>query len=202
MQEPQPTFGYEGLNRTPWMLDRADLCHKLIEIVEKEKRLLVRGPFASGKTSLVQLLHYHLGRDNKTVYAITLSGSHNSWQDWWLEQLKVPWSTIADSEDPVYVLIDEVQQSYPVTSNTHNLWGCIKNTQSVAIQHQPIHFVCFGSYGGRDQTVSPDAFGEKSFVSLHPHNGTPGLAYIPNEFKALLNVFLPFYLFLQLILVC
>jgi hypothetical protein len=193
LQGPQPLVAYEGLNKTPWVLNRADLCRKLIQIVEKEKRLLVHGPFASGKTALVQLLHYHLSSANKTVYAISLLGSYGSWQDWWLDQLKVPWNTIANSKEPVFVLIDEVQNSYLETSSTHNLWGCIKSAHGMKVQ--TVHFVCFGAYGSRDQAASPDSFGEKAFVSLHPHNGTPGVAYTTIEFMALQKVFLSWFLF-------
>lgn len=171
----------------------------LVCIVEREKRLLVCGPFASGKTALVQLLHFHLGRVNKTAYAITLSGSYGSWQEWWLNQMKVPWNAIANSSESVFILIDEVQQSYSDTSSTHNLWGCIKNTHASATELQNVHFVCFGAYGSRTQTVSPDSFGEKAFVSLRPHNGTPGIAYTPEEFQALCKVVLSVP-FLQLIL--
>jgi hypothetical protein len=195
LQGPQPLLAYEGLNKTPWVLDRADLCHKLIQIVEKEKRLLVRGPFASGKTALVQLLHFHLSSANKTAYAISLSGSNGTWHEWWLKQLKVQWDTIAESKEPVFVLIDEMQLSYSATSNTHNLWECVKNAHTTATTLQKVHFICVGAYGWRDQTVTPDCFGDKAFVSLRSHNGTPGLAYTPDEFLALCKVFLSSFLF-------
>ncbi len=199
-QETQPLLAYEGLNKTPWVLDRADLCHKLIKIVEREKRLLVRGPFASGKTALTQLLHYHLSRANKTAYAITLSGSSGSWQDWWLDQMHVPWKTIVDSKTPVFVVIDEVQHSYSTTSSTHNLWGYIKST--LAMADETVHYICLGAYGSPDQTISPDTFKANTIVTLRAHNGTPGLEYTPKEFKTLCEVFLSWFLFFQLILVC
>lgn len=57
----------QGLKATPWPLRREDLCNKLRAIVDVHGRILVRAPFASGKTALAQLLHYHL-RKVDTAY--------------------------------------------------------------------------------------------------------------------------------------
>lgn len=177
---------FEGLKATPWALKRDDLCHRLCDIVNHTKRLLVRGPFGSGKTAVAQLLHYHLRHVNNTVYIITLSGYSGSWEDCWFRQTGVEWDTVIHANAPVYVIIDEVQRSYPATSSTHDLWGFIKNAVGM---EQQVRYICIGSYGDPEQTVTPHTFPLAAVVTLYPHNGTPGLAYTQEEFGVLCQLF-------------
>jgi len=117
----------EGLTvSTPWKLKRLKLCEDLCTLVDAHRVLLVCAPFASGKTSLAQLLQQYL-RAHKTAYVITLARADvSSWSDCWLQQTGTPWNTIIYSTEPMYVIIDEVQISYPETSKTYNLWKDIK----------------------------------------------------------------------------
>lgn len=115
----------EGLKTTPWVLKREHLCDQICKIVDREKILLVRAPFASGKTSLAQLLHYFLSQDKKNVHVVTLAEADVSWSECFLHQTGLQWSDITHT-GPVYVIIDEVQISYPQDSSTNGLWKSIK----------------------------------------------------------------------------
>ncbi len=116
----------EGLKSTPWRINRHKLCQDLCALVDAHSLLLVRAPFASGKTSLAQLLHKHL-RANKKAFVVTLATAGiTSWTDCWAQQTRTQWSLIKSSTEPVYVIIDEVQESYHETSKTYDLWRDIK----------------------------------------------------------------------------
>jgi hypothetical protein len=181
---------FEGLKATPWALERTSLCTELCSIVANEatKRLLVRGPFCSGKTAFGQLLHYHLTHESKTAYIVTLLGNYPSWEDCWFRQTNIQWDAIMQSTEPVYVIIDEVQASYPPSSNTYGLWNEIKLSDQKGEQSN-VHYVCIGAYGEPLQgSVTPLDFPPSAIVSLRQHNGTPGLAYTIGEFLALCKV--------------
>eukprot|EP00026_Physarum_polycephalum_P004486 Phypoly_transcript_04507.p1 GENE.Phypoly_transcript_04507~~Phypoly_transcript_04507.p1 ORF type:complete len:621 (+),score=65.51 Phypoly_transcript_04507:209-2071(+) len=177
---------FEGLKDTPWALARRELCEKLIKLVDQHKRVLVRGPFGSGKTALAQLLHYHLREVHKHTYIVTLAGYSGNWENVWAQQAPVRWTDIINSAKPVYVIIDEVQKSYPATSESHGLWGYVKNTVGMS---QQVRYFCIGSYGDPDQAVTPVDFPEHAIVSLRSHNGTPGLVYNQQEYMDLLKLF-------------
>lgn len=128
IEDPPSKMGIdlEGLKTTPWILGRADLCKQLCALVEVNRLLLVRAPFASGKTSLAQLLQRYL-RAEHAAYVVSLAdGDVPSWSECWFQQTGTPWKVIKSSAKLVYVIIDEVQDSYPETSMTHGLWKDIK----------------------------------------------------------------------------
>src|ERR1700677_1614206 len=77
----------QELKGTPWPLRREDLCCNLCAIVDTHGCLLVCVPFASGKTALVQLLHFHLRQDS-IAYVILLLGCNVSWTQHWLKKTK------------------------------------------------------------------------------------------------------------------
>ncbi len=180
---------FEGLKATPWALQRKPLCANLCSILDREatKRLLVRGPFCSGKTAFGQLMHYHLTQEKKNAYIVTLLGKYSSWEECWFRQTHVQWNTIMQSVQHEYVIVDEVQASYPVDSNTYGLWESIKISNQKGDQNN-VHYICIGSYG--QGSTTPLDFPPSAIISLRPHNGTPGLAYTLEEFLALCKVFL------------
>lgn len=71
----------DGLKGTPWYIERRGLCVQLVSTLAGTKRLLIRGPFASGKTSLAQLLHFLLEESRCNAYIITLAGSEHQLQN-------------------------------------------------------------------------------------------------------------------------
>lgn len=183
----QPEIDDAGLKATPWPLRRSKLCDKLREIADRFGLLLVRGPFASGKTALAQLLDYHL-RDEHETFIITAAGCGVPWPQYWKQQTQVDWDTVIDSDHRVYVIIDEVQTSYPTTSSAHTLWGSVKRVIDEK-KHQ-IRFIFLGSYGDPQPGEStPIRIPPEAIVSLHQHNGTPGLAYSEDEYFQLCAAF-------------
>lgn len=140
---------FEGLLKTPWAMQRDTLCDTLISMVKSDptKRVLVRGPYCSGKTSIAQLLAHRLLRDNQTAYIVTLLYSGN-WETCWFTQTKVPWSTIMASSSPVFVIINEVQHSYAQDSPVHDLWKSLKLSTQKA-ERNNVHYICIGAYALR-----------------------------------------------------
>ncbi len=183
----QHRIDIEGLKATPWPLRRDDLCHMLRATVDKDINdlLLVRAPFASGKTALAQLLHFHIRQTNTAVHLATVAGCAVPWPQYWFEQTKVPWDAIVNSNKPVYVIIDEVQISYPETHIANSLWGSIKRL--IGEKKHLVRFLCIGSYGDPVNISTP--VDPSSYVSLHPYNGTPGMAYTREEFRDLITLF-------------
>lgn len=117
----------EGLKSTPWKLNRHKLCQDLCALVDAHSLLLIRAPFASGKTSLAQLLHKHLRANKKNTFVVTLATAGiTSWSDCWAQQTGTQWSLIKSSTEPMYVIIDEAQESYHEASKTYELWKDIK----------------------------------------------------------------------------
>lgn len=184
--EEQTLHRDEGVFCVPWTLKRTDLCKRICEIVDDIGLLLVRGPFASGKTALAQLLQYHLREKGEIAYAIQIQDVKNrEWESAWLKKAEVPWEAVTKSTRPVYVIIDEVQESYSPTTPINNLWAHVKSANSARI----VRYICIGAYGDPEQAPTPSTLELAPSITLHPHNGTPGLKYTSEEFRDLCKLF-------------
>jgi len=168
-------------------VDRSELCEVIINALNvKVARVLVRAPYSSGKTSLAQLLHRRLGKNNK-AYIISLSKANGeSWNAYWLREIGIDWAEIATSRQLVYVIIDEVQVSYRSECGAHDLWSIIKD---LANSNPQVRFICFGAYG-TPLGMLPTPIEFQFTISFGQQSaGMPGMVYTQKEFVDLCTRF-------------
>lgn len=170
--------------------------------------VLVRAPFASGKTSTAQLLYRYFKSNEENIsteignkaFIVTAAGNktEKSWADHWFLQTQASWNTVCSTsteEGVRYIIIDEAQITYPKDNSMHEeLWGNGADIKLLKQRQANIRFIFIGSYG------NPNASGGSStptdfpnpVISLFPSKLAKkefGLAYTSDEFIALCEKF-------------
>eukprot|EP01132_Coremiostelium_polycephalum_P005323 gene5323-6629_t len=119
--------------------------------------LLIRGPSQSGKTSLGQLFESYVGNLGHIVKRVSLAWPladqvemktvEAYFNAFWVKYTGMTPSQLIENStnEPVYIIIDDVQISYQVSSTHNYLWTILKGV----IQKFPykLRFLLIGSYG-------------------------------------------------------
>ncbi|KAJ3281245.1 hypothetical protein HK104_000121, partial [Borealophlyctis nickersoniae] len=136
---------------SPRTLPRTNVLNAIMNKWTKHRRILIRLPPSSGKTSLCQLLEKHLVETQPTARTVMISGLEvqGDFVKFWREWFGVPWNEWISQKIKTYLLIDHAHYFFgpsleTARMNSAELWAAVEST------HHDLKVIMFASYGYRN----------------------------------------------------
>ncbi|CAG8809267.1 3822_t:CDS:2, partial [Cetraspora pellucida] len=185
MKRREDGLGYEGLDLSNFdsICQRKETINRLLSDLLKKRIILVRSPPMAGKTSLAQLLEYHILKSDEVnnglrcVFRISLMWMIKRGMEWTFAEgfkllMNMEWGEFIQScrhsEVDIILIVDEVQLIYkPQNENEPRNGGSIFwNTFKDVNQYlSNLYIVAFASYGHYGAYTS---YGDHSVMDISP----------------------------------
>jgi hypothetical protein len=134
----------EGLSLfDPVRTDRKEMCSKLLELLKKDRVVLLRAPPETGKTSLATLLPPLF---TGVVKYVSFLGIHSiGFDECWRQYMGECFLDTLDTQEETLLILDEVQMIYSL-GEQHRFWWSIKELQQQS-HHGTVRILLLAAYG-------------------------------------------------------